>query len=278
LLRSFGFHTSLIAFKGNRIDPIAGLKRIFGLQGVIELGKAIAKTLLLGGVGWWLIVGQLPMLWGLVRSDVHSGAAAIGAALVKTLLVLCLGLIAIAMLDVPLQRFQRQKRLRMTMQEVKDELRKSEGAPELKLAQRQRQHDVLAGSARRAVTEATLVLTNPTHFAVALRYRPDRDAAPVVVARGRGDVALAIKGLAREAAVPVLEYPQLTRAIYFTTRAGRFVPEDLFIAVATILAFVFNLDRALAEGVAQPDIDVPPAKQFDEAGRSLSAKSKSMEF
>jgi flagellar biosynthesis protein FlhB len=109
---------------------------------------------------------------------------------------------------------------------------------------------------------------NPTHFAVALRYRPGCDDAPIVVARGRGATAQAIRELAEEKAVPVLSYPQLTRAIYYTARAGQVIREDLYIAVATVLAFVFNLDRALAEGVVQPKVDVPPGARFDEGGRA----------
>jgi flagellar biosynthesis protein FlhB len=128
----------------------------------------------------------------------------------------------------------------------------------------------LMGSARKAVTEATVVLTNPTHFAVALRYRPGIDVAPMVVARGRGETALAIRALATEQSVPTLEYPQLARAIYFTTRAGHGITEDLYIAVATILAFVFNIERALSEGASQPVIVVPPARQFDEDGKRIN--------
>jgi flagellar biosynthesis protein FlhB len=117
------------------------------------------------------------------------------------------------------------------------------------------------------MADASVVLTNPTHFAVALRYRPGLDAAPVVVARGRGDVALAIKALAKENIVPTLEYPQLARAIYFTTRTGKTVSEDLYVAVAAILAFVFRLENALANDVVKPVVDVPSAKRFDADGR-----------
>jgi len=114
------------------------------------------------------------------------------------------------------------------------------------------------------------VLTNPTHFAVALRYRPGFDAAPIVVARGRGATAEAIKELATEQDVPMLRYPELTRAIYYTTRAGQMIREDLYIAVATILAFVFNIETALAEGVTQPNVDVPTDVRFDEDGRQAN--------
>jgi flagellar biosynthetic protein FlhB len=155
----------------------------------------------------------------------------------------------------------------MTKQEVKEEHKQTEGSPELKGAVRRRQMETARRSARAQVAEASVVLTNPTHFAVALRYRPGQDPAPIVVARGRGATADAIRALAEEFDVPMLRYPQLARAIYFTTRAGQLIREDLYVAVATVLAFVFNIDRAVAEGRTQPDIDVPGDARFDENGR-----------
>jgi flagellar biosynthetic protein FlhB len=127
---------------------------------------------------------------------------------------------------------------------------------------------VLRGSARSAVAEATVVLTNPTHFAVALRYRPGEDMAPIVVARGRGATAEAIRELAKDSKVPVLSYPQLARAIYFTARTGQIIREDLYLAVASVLAFVFNLDAAAAAGALQPAVEVPKGARFDEKGRA----------
>src|SRR3546814_12030207 len=137
-------------------------------------------------------------------------------------------------------------------------MRQSDGAPELKQAQRQRAHEILSGSARKAVSEATVVLTNPTHFSVALRYRPGTDAAPVVVARGRGDVALSIRELARAASVPMLEYPQLTRAINFTARAGRVLPAALLVAVHTVLPFIFPLELAATHRIVPPPVNTSP--------------------
>ena len=173
----------------------------------------------------------------------------------------------IALVDVPIQWFQRNKKLRMTKHQMKEELRQSDGAPELKQAIRARQQEVMMSSARKGMTDANVVLTNPTHFAVALRYRPGIDAAPIVVARGRGDVAQAIKAMAAEKQVVTLEYPQLTRAIYFTTRTGKAVSEDLFVAVAAILAFVFRLEAAAGQPMAKPAVEVPPTKRFDQDGR-----------
>ncbi|MDR7061447.1 MULTISPECIES: flagellar type III secretion system protein FlhB [unclassified Sphingopyxis] len=267
MLGSIGWRGKALHFKGNRMSPMAGLKRMFGMQGVTELGKALAKVLLLGSIGYWLVLNSLPAIMTMASTDLMAAIGLAGKEIGHAMLVLAGGLVVIALIDVPVQWFTRNQRLMMSKQEVKEEMRQSDGAPELKQAQRQRAHDILSGSARKAVSDATVVLTNPTHFSVALRYRPGVDAAPVVVARGRGDVALSIRDLARGANVPLLEYPALTRAIYFTARAGRVIPEELFVAVATVLAFVFQLERAAAEGTAPPAIDVPPSHRFDPEGR-----------
>jgi flagellar biosynthetic protein FlhB len=267
MLGSMGWRGKALHFKGNRMSPMAGLKRMFGMQGVTELGKALAKVLLLGTIGYWLVLKSLPAIMTMASTDLMAAIGLAGKEIGHAMLTLAGGLVVIALIDVPVQWFTRNQRLMMSKQEVKEEMRQSDGAPELKQAQRQRAHDILSGSARKAVSDATVVLTNPTHFSVALRYRPGVDAAPVVVARGRGDVALSIRELARGAGVPLLEYPALTRAIYFTARAGRVIPEELFVAVATVLAFVFQLERAAAEGTAPPPVDVPSSHRFDPEGR-----------
>jgi flagellar biosynthetic protein FlhB len=267
LLGSLGFRWSAIGFKASKLNPASGLKRIFGMQGLVELGKSIAKIVLLGAIGWWLFKSQQDSIVAGAGRDVAAAIGELGRTFVLALLVMALGLVVIAAIDVPAQILQRGGRLRMTKQEVKDEHKQSEGSPELKAAIRRRQMQTMRGSARSAVMEATVVLTNPTHFAVALRYRPGIDAAPLVVARGRGVTAEAIRELAGEHAVPILSYPQLARAIYFTTQSGQTIREDLYIAVATVLAFVFNLDKATGERPRQPEIDVPPDVRFDEEGR-----------
>ena len=154
----------------------------------------------------------------------------------------------------------------MTKQEVRDEHKESEGSPENKAHIRARQREVLKGGARTAVMEAHVVLTNPTHFAVALRYERGRDQVPVVVAKGRGATALAIREIAAEAALPVLEYPALARAVYYTSREGQEVRDDLYMAIATVLAFVFQLNAAAGGTDQAPPIDVPPSARFDENG------------
>jgi flagellar biosynthesis protein FlhB len=266
VLGSAGFRVGAISFKASRINPVSGFARIFGAQGLVELGKALLKALVLSVLGAFLVRRDLSLIIGLSAGDLRSAVTSLGGSLTHILIWLSIGLAVIALIDVPIQLFRRNGRLRMSPQQVKEELRQSEGSPELKQAVRQKQYAMLNSSARKAVSEATVILTNPTHFAVALRYVPGKDFAPIVVARGRGETAQAIKALAKGAAVPTLEYPRLARAIYFTARAGQPVAEDLFIAVATILAFVFNIERALAEGVAQPEVIVPQNKSFDENG------------
>jgi flagellar biosynthesis protein FlhB len=267
MLGTLGFREGSLAFKANRMNPVKGLARIFGLNGVIELAKAMAKAAMLGAVGYWLVTGDLAQLFRLGFQDSQRAAALIGTIVVKLVLWLTLGLAIIALIDVPVQIIRRNARLRMSLQEIKEEMKQSEGSPELKQTVRQRQREILNNNVRKAVTEASVVLTNPSHFAIALRYDPISDFAPMVVARGKDATAHAIRELAQDKAVPVLEYPTLARAIYFTSRAGQPISEDLYLAVATVLAFVFNLDRAVAEGKALPEVDIPSGKRFDEDGK-----------
>lgn len=267
LLGSLGFRWGAIGFKASKLNPLQGIKKIFGVQGLIELGKSMVKVLLLGAVGVWVLMHQSDELMTLGRQQIIAALGQLGYVFVFSVLVMAFALAAIAGIDVPAQIFQRGARLRMTKQEIKDEAKQTEGSPEMRAAIRRRQQETLQGSARQAVAEATVVLTNPTHFAVALRYRPGFDPAPIVVARGRGATAQAIRELARESEVPMMSYPELTRAIYYTTRAGQMIREDLYIAVAAVLAFVFNIETALAEGVSAPAVEVPPDARFDEEGR-----------
>lgn len=267
MLGSFGMRGKAMAPKASRINPFAGLKRMFGTQGLIELFKAVAKVCVLGYAGYWIISGEIANLPGLAAADPTVAVGMIGQKILFAIAVLTAGLTLIAMVDVPIQWFQRMRKLRMTKQQLKEEMRQSDGAPELKQAIRARQQDIMMSSARKGMADANVVLTNPTHFAVALRYRPGFDATPVVVARGRDDVALAIKAMAAERKVVTLEYAQLTRAIYFTTRTGKVVSEDLYVAVAAILAFVFRLENAADQNVPRPVVEVPAAKSFDQDGR-----------
>ncbi|TPG15418.1 flagellar type III secretion system protein FlhB [Sphingomonas oligophenolica] len=267
-LGNLGFNASLLAPKANRINPASGLKRIFGSHGWIELGKSLLKVILLGTIGAYMLWQASHVTIGLSSSDLGGALGTLDGTFFGVMMAMALGLVAIAMIDVPLQIIQLLGKIRMTKQEIKDEHKETEGSPEAKGHQRQMQRAMANRGLRKAVTEAHVVLTNPTHFAVALRYDRGRDQVPVVVARGRGAVAMAIRELAGGASVPMLEYPLLARAVYYTSREGQEVRDDLYLAIATVLAFVFGLNQRA--GGIQPLIDVPVDARFDENGAKLS--------
>lgn len=277
LLGSLGFRANAIKPKPSKLNPAKGLKRMFGLHGLIELGKSLAKVLLMGGVGIWLIWGSLAEISVMGTGGLEAALDQIGNLFVMAGLVMGGALLLIAGIDVPSQLFQRNKRLMMSKQDIKDEHKESEGSPELKGHIRRRQFETLSGSTRKAITEANVVLMNPTHFAVALRYKPGQDIAPVVVARGCDAMAFAIRDLADASAVPVLHYPELTRAIYFTSRAGQIVDEQLYIAVATLLAFLFRVENQLASEMDRPHIDLPEDMRFDSDGQRAEKPKKAPE-
>lgn len=267
LLGSLGFRPGAFAPKASKLNPAAGLKRMFGLQGLIELMKSIAKVALLGSIGVWVIWDRLTAIVGLGKSGLAPAMSDLGNIFIMTCLIMAGGLFLIAGIDVPAQIIQRSKRLAMSKQEIKDENKESEGSPELKGHIRRRQFEVLSGSTRKAVAEASVIITNPTHFAVALRYRPGQDAAPVVVAKGCDAIAAAIRDLADQNGVTVLQYPELARAVYFTSRAGQIVNEGLYMAVATVLAFVFRVENRMASEMDRPFITIPEDLRFDADGR-----------
>ena len=271
-LGSLTWNNKLIAFKGNRINPASGLKRILGPQGWIELGKSLLKVVLLGVIGGYMLWKSSRTTLGLSSSSLGDAIAALGGTFIGIMIAMAGGLLAIALFDVPIQIVQLLSKLRMTKQEIRDEHKESEGSPEAKGHQRAMQRAIATGGVRKAVQEAHVVLTNPTHFAVALRYDRGRDQVPVVVAKGRGATALAIRDVAGECSVPILEYPMLARAVYYTSREGQEVRDDLYVAIATVLAFVFNLNAA-AGGVGQPPIDVPEGARFDEHGNQIGKKN-----
>jgi len=264
-LGSFRFNGKLLQPKFSRINPASGLKRIFGPTGWIELGKSLLKVVLLGSIGAWLLWKTAQPTLGLsTSSDVAGVVGRLGGTFVWILFTMAGGLVVIAGIDLPIQIVRLLNKLKMTKQEVRDENKETEGSPEAKQHLRQRQREMSRRSVRQAVATADVILTNPTHFSVALRYDKFRDNAPVVVAKGRGITALAIRDVAGDEKIPILEYPALARAVYYTSREGQEIRDDLYAAVATVLAFVFGLNQRA--GAVQPAIDVPTTARFDENG------------
>lgn len=269
MLGSLGFRAGAFKPKASKLDPMKGLQRMFGLQGLTELAKSIVKVVLLGVIGIWVVWGKLTEITEMGSQGLHGAITQVGAIFIFVCLLMAGGLMLIALIDVPTQFLQRNKRLYMTKQEVKDEHKEAEGSPELKHQIRSRQMAMLNNSMRKALQEANVVIVNPTHFAVALRYRTGFDAAPVVVARGRDEMAQAIRDLAAQNNVPVLRYPELARAVFFTSRTGQIVHEGLYMAIATVLAFLFRVDKGLSSLAEAPAIEVPGDLRFDMDGKTV---------
>lgn len=252
-------------FKASRINPVSGFKRILGWQGLIELCKGLAKLVLLGGIAWFWAAAYGPGLLLLGRSPLPEQVGLAVQAITSLVGALLAGLVVIAAIDWPLQRFQRDKRLKMSLQELREETKEAEGSPEMKGARRQRQRDLARGGVAKAMKDAQFVIVNPLHFAVALTYDPALAPAPVVLAKGRGDTALAMREIAGEQGLPLLEYPQLARAVYFTTQPNQMVREELYVAIAALVAFVMALKRGA--NPRRPVVEVPAELRFDGDGR-----------
>ncbi|MEP7222265.1 MAG: EscU/YscU/HrcU family type III secretion system export apparatus switch protein [Novosphingobium sp.] len=259
------FMMANLAPKASRINPATGLKRMFGSQGLVELGKSLAKAGLLGVIAWTWARSHVSLFTTLPHAALRGQLALGWGALTSLLFALSAGLVVIALIDFPIQWLRRYNRLRMSHQDMRDENKESEGSPENKQAIRQRQRQLSRGGLQTAMREAQFVITNPTHFSVAMAYDPEKASAPIVLAKGRGEKALAMREMAAELVVPTLEYPALARSVYFTTRENQVIREELFAAVAGVLAFVFALKRG--ETPKAPAIDVPVELRFDPEGK-----------
>ncbi|MEH6756232.1 MAG: flagellar type III secretion system protein FlhB [Parasphingorhabdus sp.] len=270
LLGSLGFRWSAMKPKPSKMDPIKGLSKIFGTNGLMELGKSLMKVVLIGIVGSVILYQHLNDLAQLAAQDV-SGAVASYASLFLTLLVgITVSLAVIAMIDVPIQLFQRGKRLKMTKQEIKDEYKQTEGSPDTRAQQRQRRSEMLNDSTRKAVTDATVLLVNPTHFAVALRYDREQDYAPVMLGKGCDAIALAMREMAAEVGTPVMEYPELTRSIYYTSEVGQTIDDRLYAVVAAVLSFLIQLDAKMVSAIRKPNIRLPEDMRYAADGSRLA--------
>ncbi len=229
--------------KFDRLNPAQGFKRIFSVRALVELLKSLLKFSLLAAVAYGVLADRVPVLLGTLRLPLGEALSQFQATLFILYRNVMLAMLVLALGDFAWQRYNFEKSIRMTKQEVKDESKDAEGSPEVKRHQR----SVMLTSARRRmlaqVPKATVVVTNPTHVAVALRY-DDRTAAPVCVAKGLDHLALNIRERAREAGVPILERPELARALYRSVDVDKPIPRELYQAVAQVLAFVYRLRGA----------------------------------
>ncbi len=265
-----GFHfvTANIGFKFDKLSPFKGLGRIFGISGLIELVKSIGKTIVIGIAGVVYILYRLPEVMALGRMPFEIALADAGSLVASTLLVLVFATLIIAAGDALYQWYRHRQSLMMTKQEVKDEMKETDGSPEIKNRIRKLQREAAERGSVANINQAQVIITNPQHFAVGLRYDFVKGTAPKVVVKGSDAIAKMIREKAAEKKMPVLEYPMLARAIYFTSEIGGEIHSELYRAVATVLSFVFH---AGAEG-EKPEIEVPKELQFDMNGRLMERR------
>lgn len=264
------FAPKSMEFKGNRISLLAGLKRMFSSKGLVELAKAILKVASLFGIAAWVIYVNLPSLVFLTGSTLGGALSEISNVFPLMIGAMLVALMGIAAIDYAWQQHTHTKSLKMTLKEVKDEYKQTEGSPEVKAKIRRMQMQQAAEGGRQRdalenVASATTVITNPTHFAVALKYEAGTVGAPTVVAMGKGKMAEQIIERASDAKVRVLRIPLLARALYFTSNIGGEISESLYNAVAIILAYVYRIDRG--DVLEEPEINLPPEMHFDEHGK-----------
>ena len=263
------FSNKAYSFKPNKIDPIAGLKRIFSVKGLVELAKAVLKVVLLFSVGALIIYTQLADIMQLSASSLGQGMSRVSESFPLLIGALLIALLIIAVIDYAWQRHSHIQQLKMTLKEVKDESKQVNGSPEVKQKIRRMQMEKSQESARQRdaldnVGDATAVITNPTHFAVALKYTAGQAGAPEVLAMGRGPLAQQIIERANAAHVTTLRIPMLARALYYTSEIGSEIAEELYNAVAVVLAYVFRVDKG--ETLDMPELTLPPELRFDENG------------
>jgi len=238
------FSAESVSFKLEKLDPVKGLGRVFSTKGLIELVKALLKFFLVLGVAVLVYKLMEREVMALIRLDVMDGIARAGGMILLALVLLSATLVLIAAIDVPYQLWSHTKQMKMTKQEVKDESKETDGRPEVKARVRQLQREASQRRMLQDVPDADVVITNPTHYSVALKYDTDGSGAPRVVAKGQDLIALQIRSIAIENAVIIYEEPPLARALYGTTEIGDEIPGPLFLAVARVLAYVFHLRKA----------------------------------
>lgn len=280
LLNGWLFSVEALQPKFSKLNPISGISRLFSTHSLVELGKAVGKAILVGGVATAVIWHNKDAMLGLSMLSVDVAVPQMGHMLAATFMIVVASMVVIVAIDVPYQLWEHKKKLRMTKEELRQEAKETEGDPMVKGRIRSLQREASRRRMMSAIPTADVVVTNPTHYAVALKYQDSgidgsigvnekssgkrrRASAPVVVAKGSHLLALRIREIAEEHHVPVLEAPPLARALHKHTELGDTIPEALYTAVAEVLAYVYNLRRYEKLGGAYPklpdELPVPSA-------------------
>ncbi len=247
------FSTKAIMPKGDRINPLKGLKRMFSMNSLIELFKSWAKVLVVGLVAWMVLGFYFDKAMQIQFKALEPAIATAVEIILWSVLILCLSTALIAVVDVPWQIHSHMKKLRMSMQEIKDEYKETEGKPEVKSKIRQLQREMAQRRMMSDVPDADVVITNPTHYSVALKYDVGGMGAPILLAKGSDEVALKIREIAKEHNIPQMQAPPLARALFAHTKVGDEIPEGLYVAVAQVLAYIYQMDQFVKGKGPRPD-------------------------
>lgn len=262
LIGGWLFSTNALAPNFGKLNPMSGLSNMFSVRALVELLKAMGKAILIGGVAWMVISSKLDAMLILSMEPIKNGSADLGHLMLVSFMSIVGGLVLIACIDVPYQLWQYTSKLKMTRQDVRQEAKESEGNPEIKAKIRAQQREMARRRMMTKVPTADVVVTNPTHYAIAIKYADGEMRAPTVVAKGVGEVAARIREIAAENKVPLMEAPALARALYKHTDLDDEIPQSLYIAVAEVLAYVFQLRAYHQHGGRRPErpteIEVPP--------------------
>ncbi len=264
------FSLKAIYWKFEKINPIKGLKKIFSIKGLVELIKAILKVSLLGIISFFVINKYLPDLTNITSVNIFSAVNRLSSFFPDMVLALLLALAFIAIIDLIYQKYDYIKQLKMSHQDLKDEYKETDGQPEVKQKIRKLQAQAAMKGRKEAssvenLSEATAVITNPTHFAIALKYEVGDSKAPVIISKGRGKNAETIIKKAEELQIGTMQSPKLARALYYTCEIGEEIMSQLYNAVAIALAYIYKLNNG--EKIDKPEIEIPEDMIFDEYGR-----------
>lgn len=267
-LGGWSFSTQAMAFKWDKLDPVKGMGRVFSARGLVELVKALAKFALVLAVVLTFLWFNVDAILGLGSQSVEPGLTHAGEILLWAFLFLSASLIVIAAVDVPFQLWDHQRQLRMTRQEIRDEFRETDGSPEMKRKVREVRMELARRRMMQDLPQADVVITNPTHYAVALRYDQSKMSAPVVIAKGKDLIAMQIRTVALSHGIPIVSAPPLARAIYHSTELQQRIPTGLFLAVAQVLAYAYQLRRKPRHRRAPEktfrDVPIPDDLRVDE--------------
>jgi flagellar biosynthetic protein FlhB len=273
LVGGVGFSIKGFAPKASKLNPLNGFKRMFGIKSLVELIKGVLKLVLIGTIIAAVVTFNFDSIFTLSILDPLVAPIKGLSILATGVLLISVSLLIIAAIDVPFQIVTFKNKLKMSIQEIKDEMKESDGRPEVKSKIRQKQREIAMGQMLEAISQADVIVTNPTHFAVALSYAVGSDEAPKVIAKGADFMAKRIREKGDEFGISLFEEPQLARALFFSTEINQSIPRQLFEAVAEVIAYVYQLNSfdGSARRAKKPRIRVPSEMNFDELGKQVDS-------